>query len=251
MRPVDYDDVASTYDQRFDRNRYEGVRSMLHEFLEDETPALDVAEVGCGTGHWLVDVTEDVGSIAGLDPSRRMLDIARRTAPNALLVRGRAEDLPWRNGSFDRVFCINALHHFGDVDAFFRDARRVLRPGGALMTIGLDPHTAVDRWWIYEYFPAALDADRLRYPSTATLRRSLEAAGFHETATRIAQHTPAEMPFALARERGFVDRRSTSQLTVISDDDFDAGMRRLAEERPMLRADLRLFATFGRVPLEV
>ncbi len=249
MRPVDYDDVAATYDQRYDRNRYEGVRSTLRKFVDDTNAggSLDVAEVGCGTGHWLADLLGRVTCIAGLDPSRRMLDLARETAPHALLVRGRAEELPWQRASFDRVFCINALHHFRDFGAFFGEARRVLRPGGALMTIGLDPHTGLDQWWIYDYFPAALDADRARYPSTATLRESLEASGFADTATVVAQHTPAEVPFSVALARGFVDRHATSQLTVISDAAYEAGMQRLTAEQPVLRADLRLFATFARV----
>jgi hypothetical protein len=43
--------------------------------------------------------------------------------------------------------------------------------------------------------------------------------------------------------RGRIDRRSTSQLMVISDEDYAAGMRRMVAEQPVLRADLRLYAT--------
>jgi ubiquinone/menaquinone biosynthesis C-methylase UbiE len=87
-----------------------------------------------------------VRKAAGLDRSAEML---QRAAPSAHVVRGRAEKLPWRSNSFDRLFCINALHHFTDADAFMIEAQRVLRPEGALLTIGLDPHTALDSWWIY------------------------------------------------------------------------------------------------------
>jgi hypothetical protein len=65
--------------------------------------------------------------------------------------------------------------------------------------------------------------------------------------TRVAQHIPTALPFSLAVECGYVDRRATSQLMVISDDEYDEGLARLTAEQPVLRADLRLFATIGYV----
>jgi ubiquinone/menaquinone biosynthesis C-methylase UbiE len=244
---VDYDDVAPAYDRRYERNRYDGVAGVLRRFI-GESESIDVAEVGCGTGHWLAQCCNRARTVTGLDLSHQMLQRARTAASCALLVRGRAEAFPWANGAFDRLFCINAMHHFDDAGAFMLEARRVLRPGGALLTIGLDPHTRLDRWWIYDYFPGALDADRARYLPTTMIRERLEAAGFTEAATEIAQHVPAEIPFPVATERGLIDRRSTSQLMVISDAEYDAGLQRLRAEQPTLKADLRLYATVGRAP---
>jgi SAM-dependent methyltransferase len=184
---------------------------------------------------------------AGLDLSAEMLQRARTAAPFARVVRGRAENLPWEAGRFDRVFCINAMHHFPDPDAFMSDARRVLRPGGALLIVGLDPHAGLDQWWIYDYFPAALTADRTRYVATAAIRRRLEALGFVEPVTEVAQHIRSAMPFAAAIERGLVGRQSTSQLMVITDGEYEEGLHRLKAEQPLVRTDLRLYATVGRV----
>jgi ubiquinone/menaquinone biosynthesis C-methylase UbiE len=243
---VNYDLVAPAYDKRYERNRYDGVEAFLRRFIGD-TESIAVAEVGCGTGHWLARVCGRVHRVTGLDLSPEMLQRARTAAPCARLVRGRAEKLPWAPGAFDRLFCINAMHHFDDVCAFMLEARRVLRPGGALLTIGLDPHTGLDRWWIYDYFPGALEADRARYLPTTMIRERLEAAGFTEPVTEVAQHIPADMPFAAATERGLIDRRSTSQLMVISQAEYDAGLQRLRAEQPTLKADLRLYATVGWV----
>lgn len=84
--------------------------------------------------------------------------------------------------------------------------------------------------------------------STVIIRERLEAAGFTEARTEVAQHIPAEMPFAVATERGLIDRRSTSQLMVISHAEYDEGLQRLRAQQPTLNADLRLYATVGRVP---
>ena len=65
-------------------------------------------------------------------------------------------------------------------------------------------------------FPGALQADRARYVPTTMIRERLEAAGFTKATTEIAQHIPAETPFNVATEHGLTDRRSTSQLMVIS-----------------------------------
>jgi hypothetical protein len=46
-----------------------------------------------------------------------------------------------------------------------------------------------------------------------------------------------------AKQRGLLDRTSKSQLLLLTDAEYDAGLRRLAVEQPVLRADLRLFAT--------
>ena len=141
------------------------------------------------------------------------------------------------------MFCVNALHHFPAPLAFVVECRRVLRRGGGLLTIGMDPHVGLDRWWVYDFFPAALDADRLRYPATATIREWLTGAGFHSPRTEVAHTIEAEVPFPLAWQQGLVDRRSTSQLMVIGETEYDAGLTRLLSEQPVLRSYLRLYAT--------
>jgi ubiquinone/menaquinone biosynthesis C-methylase UbiE len=244
---VDYDDVAAVYDRRYAANRFDGLDAALTDFVGSNT-ALDVAEVGCGTGHWLAALVGRTRTVIGIDMSERMLRSARAAAPLASLVRGCAEALPCREATVDRLFAINAFHHFVDKRVFLAEARRVLRPGGALMTIGLDPHTGVDQWWVYDYFPAALAADRERYPPTATIREWLAAAGFRDASTSVAQHIPAVRPFDVAVEQGIIDRLSASQLMVISDADYEAGRLHLEAERPTLRADLRLYMTTAFVP---
>jgi hypothetical protein len=51
------------------------------------------------------------------------------------------------------VFHINAILHFDVPSAFIYKARRIIRGGGALTIIGMDPHTKKDRMYLYHYFP--------------------------------------------------------------------------------------------------
>lgn len=240
---VDYDRVASDYDKRYARTDYSGVAAALKRFLQSSVPPA-LLEVGSGTGHWLaVAATLPSRFVAGIDRSWEMLRRSRRAASQALIVHGTAEELPFASRSMDRVFCINAFHHFVDKSAFLRECRRVLRPRGMFLTVAVDPHLGTDRWWIYDYFPASLRADLQRYASTDVLRRELLDVGFVTASTEVVQHRVAERPFDVAVEMGALERTSTSQLMVISDSDYESGVARLRTERPILRSDLRLYGT--------
>jgi ubiquinone/menaquinone biosynthesis C-methylase UbiE len=257
---VEYDALAAGYDRRYAVHEYGGVEKVLAQFVAARPAAgpgdrVAALEVGCGTGHWLAVLGAAGCRCAGVDPSRGMLTHARTAAPAASLVQARAESLPWRPASFDRVIVVKALHHFTALDAFIAEARRVLRPGGGLITIGLDPHTGLDQWWIYDHFPSAVAADRTRYPAAAALRERHAAAGFQACQTIVAQHWAGAVSVADAETRGLLERTSTSQLLVIPDAEYEAGVVRIqtlealaGEPAPLLRADLRLYATSGWLP---
>jgi ubiquinone/menaquinone biosynthesis C-methylase UbiE len=251
-RRVDYDAVAGSYDRRYRENDYSGVERALLAFLG--APRARALEAGCGTGYWLAVLDAAGHAACGIDASRGMLAQARTSAPRATLLHARAERLPLRDASVERVFCVNAFHHFDDKPAFVAEARRVLRPGGGLFVLGLDPHTGLDRWWVYDAFAPVLAIDRRRYPPTAWIRATLEEAGFARTATAIAQHLPWRGTAREVFATGRVDRSWTSQLSVLSDTEFAAGEARLRVRMEacarrgkelVLDADLRLYATTG------
>jgi len=185
-----------------------------------------------------------------------MLEKAAARGLRAELVRGRAEALPWPDATFDRVVCVNALHHFEDKLRFAFEARRVLRPGGRVLSIALDPSTGHDRWCIYDYFKETLELDRARFPATSTLRAWLTEAGFVACETRLAERIAGDLPARESLEQGKLVASSTSQLAILSDAEFQAGVARIwddvqaAEARGhalRLTGDLHLYATFGGV----
>ncbi len=250
---ITYDDqVADRFDRRYSLYEYSGTRDALAGFLG---PApLDVLEVGCGTGHWLGEMARRCRRLVGLDPSMPMLRRARRNlGEGGALVRAVAEQLPLPDRSVDRVVCVNALHHFADRQQFFREARRILRPGGALMTIGKDPFAECDTWWVYDYFPETRPIDRARFAPARILRGELARAGFTWAESFEADHIERAQSASEALQTGVVDRAFTSQLSVLSDDAFAAGVERLraanaaAGNRLEIAADFVLYATVGWV----
>jgi ubiquinone/menaquinone biosynthesis C-methylase UbiE len=108
---VDYDRIAATYDRRFVNDRQDGVAAALLT-LAQEVGVERVLEVGCGTGRYLADFHPLAHQLCGLDLSAGMLGNAREREAAFRLVRGRGGQLPYPDGAFDLVYCVNAIHHF-------------------------------------------------------------------------------------------------------------------------------------------
>jgi ubiquinone/menaquinone biosynthesis C-methylase UbiE len=252
---VDYDQVSASYDQRYERYAYPGVEQAVVGFAA--SPDTRVLEVGCGTGFWLGLLHSRGVRVTGLDPSTGMLQKARARVPSSELVHGRAEQLPFESARFDRVLCANAFHHFEDKRAFLREAARVLAPGGGLMIVGLDPHTGTEDWCVYDYFEGTLRQDRERYVASPQLCALMAEAGLVRCESALAHAIADARDARQALGDGSLAKATTSQLTILSDAEYDAGIAAirkaadLAEARGeslTLRANLEMHACTGFMP---
>lgn len=224
---VDYDTIAASYDRRYAANALEGVADALRS-LAVRLRARRILEAGCGTGHWLADLGA-VAEACGIDRSFAMLQQAHLRHGLKLLACATAECLPFPDACFDLVYCVNALHHFPDQQAFVRAARRALAPGGALAIIGLDPHAGTDRWHIYDYFPETRVNDLQRYPSGAMLRAWMSEAGLTTEEPRAVACIRIEHQGRAVLGDPFLEKSATSQLAMLNDEAYAAGMRRVEE----------------------
>jgi SAM-dependent methyltransferase len=103
-------------------------------------PGHRVLEIGCGTGNVtiLIKRLHPGVEVVGLDPDPKALARAwrkaEREALSVQLDRGFAEELPYPDASFDRVFSAFMFHHLepDEKEKTLREARRVLKPGGSV-----------------------------------------------------------------------------------------------------------------------
>ena len=118
-------------------------RSLLESAnLKDASRVLDV---GCGTGTLALAIKQEDPhlEVVGLDPDPKALERAarknKRAAAAVTFTRGYSEELPYADGSFDRVFSSFMFHHVPE-DAqpqMLREAFRVLRTGGSLHLVDM------------------------------------------------------------------------------------------------------------------
>ena len=97
-----------------------------------------VLELGCGYGRVMKQLARHVGIIVGCDTSRRSLKLARRTMRalgNIHLLCADASYLPFQQGAFDAVFCIqNGISAFGvNRQQLVTEALRVTGAGGSVL----------------------------------------------------------------------------------------------------------------------
>ena len=159
-----------------------------HRQLVDQVeiePGQQVLDIGCGTGNLtlLVKRLYPRVEVVGLDPDPKALTRARRKAEERGFAvrfdRGFSDELPYAGASFDRVFSAFMLHHLAlDVkEKTFREARRVLRSGGAFYALDFAGTSGI----IAHLFHHAHLGDQHRIPA---LMREAEFAEVTELAPR-------------------------------------------------------------------
>lgn len=117
----------------------QGMRSILQRQLDRHVNGrydLRILDVGCGTGGMLkwLDRYAPADQIVGIDVSRYALQICNQRQLRQV-VQVSITQLPFPNGTFDLVTCLDVLQHLprdgSDIEAL-RECCRVLKPGGLL-----------------------------------------------------------------------------------------------------------------------
>jgi len=136
-----YDRWARTYDT--DANT---TRDLDAEVLRRSSLAIDgcdLLELGCGTGKNTGWLAERAKRVIGMDFSPGMLEVARRRVPLdrvTLVQHDVRERWPIDDSSMDVIVGNLILEHLADVGPIFRQAARVLKPGGMMYSCELHPY---------------------------------------------------------------------------------------------------------------
>jgi len=171
--------------------------------LADPRPGTEALDLACGTGDIAFGLAGRGARVIGLDITHRMLQLAsgkQRTRPaKAALVAGDMMALPFPDNRFDVVTTGYGIRNVPDIATAIAEMRRVLRPGGLLLSLDFDrPSNPVVRagylayltivgatlGWVlhrdpdtYRYIPESIR----RYPGAARVSAVMLEQGFTST----------------------------------------------------------------------
>lgn len=139
-----------------------------------------ICDVGCGDGICDYEMAKKGVDAVGLDMTQSRISYARSLAKNASVtfIVGSAEDLPFRESSFDKMICVSAIEHIEDDEAVLNEMNRVLRGNGTLI----------------------ITTDAFKYPSSRT-RKYLEEQ--HHSKYKVKKCFSAEELTIKLKKSGF------------------------------------------------
>ena len=182
-----------------------------------------IVDVGAGTGRFARPLSALAHrTVIAVEPAGAM----RRAQPDSdadiAWVAGTAEALPLSGASNALVWSAFTTHHI-DLERAATEIVRVLRPGGRALIWNVFPDVLDGVQWL-RWFPTARAIDEERMPTAGTVRTTFESAGL-----RFAGRSDHQMWLApdLATFADLLAYRSLSSLRLISDRDFEQGLRRL------------------------
>ena len=147
----DYDNRGQTYAR--ERRTDPRIAALVHQGLGS---ARTVLNIGAGAGSY-----EPLDRyVLAIEPSATMR--AQRPAHLSPAVDGVAEKLPLDDQSVDASMAMVTVHQWKDYKKGLSELRRVTRGSIVLLTLDGD---ALDRFWLADYAPELIVADRRRFPS--------------------------------------------------------------------------------------
>jgi ubiquinone/menaquinone biosynthesis C-methylase UbiE len=161
-------------------------RRRLDEQLARQLPSrgdgVRLLDVGCGTGHHLAALRARWFSVAGADGSEEMVHRARANNPGVEIARAEVEELPFADGSFEYVLCIEVLRYLPSPVGCLREMARVLKPDGVCLATAT-PFLNLNGYWLVNRLATLLPMPRMVrlkqfFTTSSKLRRDLHTAGF-------------------------------------------------------------------------
>ena len=113
-----YDSIAKGYDELHGEEQLKKCRLISKYFDSKNKKILDV---GCGTGI----ATDFFKCKIGIDPSEKLLKIARKKFLKIKFIRAKAEKLPFKDNEFDVVISVTAIQNFEDIEKGLEEIKRV------------------------------------------------------------------------------------------------------------------------------
>ena len=129
----------------WDRGAYEDTATELAPAAEHVVQRAEIAQgqavldLGTGTGNAALLAARVGANVTAVDPSERLLEVARERVGQGEFIKGTAEDLPFDAQSFDRVLSLFAVIFTEEPENAASEIQRILRPRGRALITAWEP----------------------------------------------------------------------------------------------------------------
>ncbi len=147
----EFDKAARQFDND-DPSIYNMCHKDYPDILEEisKEPFEVLLDAGCGTGAMLRLFEKDIPGKAyyGIDLSGEMIRVAKENSSTIDFRQGDCEALPFSDESFDVITCSMSFHHYPNVEKFFSNVYRTLKPNGRFVLRDMTSKSRVVLWAI-------------------------------------------------------------------------------------------------------
>ncbi len=167
-----FDKYFERYDAWFETNKfvYESELVAVKKMLPKNKNGV---EIGVGTGRF----AHALGIKVGIEPAKRMSNIARKRG--ILVTEETAEQMHFKNSEFDFALMVTTVCFLDDVVTAFKEARRILKPGGFLIIGLVDKKSSLGRFYFKNRRHSHFYRNATFY-SVDEIIKYLEKAGFRD-----------------------------------------------------------------------
>lgn len=134
-------------------------------------------DIACGTGNYTAALTLECGNWCGFDQSAKMLAQASEKPVDIEWSLYDVNQTLYPEKNFDGATCVLAIHHFLDLNAAFKEVRRILKPDAKLIVFTSTPEQ-MQHYWLTQYFPVMMTKSCEQMPSMSKIQEALRQNGF-------------------------------------------------------------------------
>lgn len=165
-----FDDQYRSYDRDYHRSTFaygrRKIGNLIEGLISSLNPGARALDIGCGTGFHLRQLKARGLVPIGVEPAPGMRRRAQTNNPTVQVLDGGAENLPFEDGTFDFVLCIEVIRYLPTAERALAEIRRVLRPGGTALI------TAANLGSLNAYWLVNQLTSRVRIASFSPLKHS-------------------------------------------------------------------------------
>lgn len=138
-----YNSFAKTFSENHNIGENSNDKNRLHFYsvLESISPDSykEILDLACGDGYDANEYKKRNFTVSGVDASKAMIDIAKNKYKNIPFKVGLAENLPYKENSFDVVTSKYAIMTSNNMEPIFSEVRRVLKKDGYFVYLATHP----------------------------------------------------------------------------------------------------------------